>query len=149
MKKTRNIVLGSLFSSVIYMLLTWIFGRWGMHCICAYGRYEWECLWIFSAIAAIGGIFLIQKLSHFISLGPNILIFIQSLGMIIAMVFWHIIALLFEGKGLFGETDFPRERNDFIMYVFCACVLGFTIGCSVLWRLIQLFRDRKKKLKEQ
>ena len=133
-------------SLIIFGALVLIFGRGIMHCVCAVkhdGFLPFFGLCFLSGIAAVSGIRLTQIIGHRISLRAGELLFSQWIGMGIHTAIWCIYSLFFSKQSLWSSPDYPRETDDFLMFLFCFFMLVITFWCSLILRIIQLYRDRK------
>ena len=133
-------------SLIIFGVLVLIFSRGIMHCVCAVKHVGFLpffglCFW--SAIAAVSGIRLNQIIGRHISLGEGTILFSQWIGMGIHTAIWCVYSIFFSKQTLWTSPDYPRERDDFIMLYFCLFTLVITFWCSLILRIIQLYRDSK------
>lgn len=136
-------------SFITYSMLVLILGRGVMHHVYAMGHFKFEGLCVFSGIASVCGIFINQVIGYRILLGKTILLISQCIGISIPTVFWCVYGFFFSKQTLWYRPNYPQEIDDFLMFLFCLFTLVITFGCSLILRLIQLYSDRKKKIKEQ
>ena len=119
-------------SLIIFGVLVLIFGRGIMHCVCAVKH---------DGFLPFFGLY--QMIGRHISLGEGTILFSQWIGMGIHTAIWCVYSIFFSKQTLWTSPDYPRERDDFIMLYFCLFTLVITFWCSLILRIIQLYRDSK------
>ncbi len=133
-------------SLIIFGALVLIFGRGIMHYICAVERHgflRFVGLCFLSGIAAVSGIRLTQIIGRRISLGEGMILFSQWIGMGIHTAIWCVYSIFFSKQSLWSSPAYPRETDDLLMLFFCLFTLVITFWCSLILRIIQLYRDSK------
>lgn len=143
-KSMYRFLISVVISLIIFGALVLIFGRGIMHYICAverdgFLRFLGLCFW--SGIVAVSGIRLTQIIGRRISLGAGKLLFSQWIGMGIHTAIWCVYSLFFSKQSLWSSPDYPRETDDFLMFLFCFFSLVITFLCSLILRIIQWYRD--------
>lgn len=133
-------------SWIIFGALVLIFGRGIMHYVFAvkqdgFLQFLGLCFW--SAIAAVSGIRLNQIIGRRISLGEGMILFSQWIGMGIHTAIWCVYSIFFSKQNLWTSPDYPRETDDLLMLYFCLFTLVITFWCSLILRIIQLYKDSK------
>ena len=143
-KPMYRFLISVVISLIIFGALVLIFGRGIMHYVCAVKHdgflpFFGLCFW--SAIAAVSGIRLNQIIGRHISLGEGTILFSQWIGMGIHTAIWCVYSLFFSKQSLWSSPDYPRETDDFLMFLFCFFTLVITFLCSLILRIIQWYRD--------
>lgn len=144
-KPVYRFLISVVISLIIFGALVLILGRGVMHCVCAVEQdgsliFVGLCFW--SAIAAVSGIRLNQIIGRRISLGAGMLLFSQWIGMGIHAAIWCVNSF-FSKQSFWYSPDYPRETDDFLMVIFSLLTFVIAFWCSLILRIIQLYRDKK------